>query len=111
MIEATAALRALLLRSVVADRARTAVVAIRLVDPQTPNAPTMARSAAVGAFIRLGFIRSIRAIRGENLLHSPTGSVRELLVAAHHAWSRGVHICADGTRLAHAQFLVEPEVN
>ena len=30
-----------------------------------PNAPTKARSAAVGAFIRWGFIRNIRAIRGQ----------------------------------------------
>ena len=36
------------------------------------------------------------------------GSVRELLVAACHAWTRGVHVGADGTRLAHAQFLGEP---
>ena len=38
------------------------------------------------------------------------GSVRELLVAACHAWTRGVHVGADGTRLAHAQFLGEPAV-
>jgi len=38
------------------------------------------------------------------------GSVRELLVAACHPWTRGVHVCTDGTRLSHAQFLGEPAV-
>ena len=67
MIEATAALRALLLRSVVADQGRITHTVSVWFDPKTPNAPTMARSAAVGAFICLGFVRYICAIRGQNL--------------------------------------------
>ena len=49
----------------VSDQGRITAAVIVFVDPQTPNAPTMARSAAVGAFIRRGFIRIIRAIRGQ----------------------------------------------
>ena len=33
----------------------------------------------------------------------PDGVRRELLVAACHPWTRGVHVGTDGTRLAHAQ--------
>ena len=55
MIEATAARRAWLLRSVATDQDRATAAVSAWFDPQTPNALTMARSAAVGAFIRPWF--------------------------------------------------------
>ncbi len=95
------------------DNLRVNVRRLRLLQGFTQQA------VADRAGIEYKYFQNIEAGRWPNLTLStvqkiaeagPMGSVRELLVPAHHPWSRGVHVCADGTRLAHAQFLGEPAV-